>query len=109
MVDSFLLKTMELSRESRALRKSYAVFKRGVDPDAIVTVLYSRLLLTIEEKRKATHRMLTTDQQLDTVLECLESRVSTDPSVFHVVVEALLKESALEAVGRKMQCESVGY
>ena len=42
-----------LSAESRALRRSNTVFTRGVDPDNLVTVLYSNFLLTPEEYEKA--------------------------------------------------------
>ena len=94
---------MALSRESRALRESYAAFKGGADPDTVITVLYTKLLLTREEKGKAKQKTLTVDEQLDVVFDCLERRVSVDPSVFSTLMEILLEEPALEAVGRKMQ------
>ena len=94
---------MALSRESRVLRESYAVFKRGVDRDTVITLLYIKFLLTPEEKARATVPTLTADQQLDVVFEALERRVSADPSVFHNLVQVLLEKPALAAVGRKMQ------
>ena len=94
---------MALSKESRALRESYEVFTSGVDPGSVIKKLYSKLLLTPEEKRSATQRTLTADQQLDLVFECLERRVSADPSVFNKLVHVLLEEPTLEAVGRTMQ------
>lgn len=97
---------MALSRESRALRKSYAAFKRGADPDTVVTMLYTEFLLTQEEKGKAKQKTLTVDEQLDFVFECLERRVSADPFVFNKLVQVLLEEPALEAVGKKMQSKS---
>ena len=99
---------MELSRESRGLRESYATFKRGADPDTIITMLYSKLLLTPEEKGKAKQKTLTADEQMDVVFECLERRVSADPSVFNQLVHVMLEEPALAAVGKKMQGESGG-
>ena len=36
---------MAQSVESRALRKSNLVFKKGVDPDNLVTLLYNKELL----------------------------------------------------------------
>jgi len=100
---------MELSRESRALRESCVAFKRGADPDTIITMLYSKLLLTPEEKGKAKQKTLTADEQMEVVFESLERRVSTDPSVFHKLVQVLLEEPALAAVGRKMQGERGGW
>ena len=97
---------MELSRESRALRASYAAFKRGADPDTVITMLYSKFLLTPEEKGKAKQKMLTVDEQMEVVFESLERRVSADPTVFNQLVQVLLEEPALAAVGRKMQGES---
>ena len=94
---------MALSTESIALRKSNAVFKRGVDPDNLVTVLYSNLLLTPEEKGKATQRTLTDDQKLEEMFTTLERRVSTNPEEFHTLVKALRDEPAMEAVGNRMQ------
>ena len=94
---------MELSRESRALRESYAAFKRGADPDTVITILYSELLLTREEKGKAKQKTLTADEQLDVIFDSLERRVSTDPSVFITLVRVLRKEPALEAVAKEIQ------
>ena len=94
---------MSLSRESRALRKSYEVFTSEVDPDTVIKKLYSRLLLTRNERERATQKMLTKSQQLEEVFECLERRVSTDPSAFNTLVQVLLEESVLEGVGKKMQ------
>lgn len=91
------------SIESIALCRSYTVFKRGADPDVVITMLYTELLLTQEEKGRAMQRTLTADQQLDVVFECLEKRVSADPSVFHKLVKMLLENPALKAVGNKMQ------
>jgi len=99
---------MALSRESRALRESYEVFTSGVDPGSVIKKLYSKLLLTPEEKKSATQRTLTADQQLDLIFECLERRVSADPSVFHKLTQVLLEEPALAAVGRTMKGESGG-
>lgn len=95
--------SMELSTESRALRKSYAAFKNGADPDTVITVLYTELLLTPEEKERATQSTLTARKQLEVVFESLERRVSADPSVFNKLIQVLLEEPALGAVGRKMQ------
>lgn len=94
---------MELSRESRALRGNFVVFKKGVDPDSVISVLYSKFLLTDDEKGEATQRTLTHRQQLDVVFDCLERRVSVDPSVFKKLVEVLLEDPVLATVGRKMQ------
>ena len=79
------------------------VFMREVAPETVIMILYSKLLLTPEEKEKATQRMLTLHQQLDWIFVCLERRVSSDPFVFHELVQGLLNEPALEGVGKKIQ------
>lgn len=94
---------MALSKESTAFRQSYEVFQSAVDPDTLVTMLYSRFLLTRMERMRATQRTLTTHQQLDVIFDCLERRVSVDPSVFHKLVEVLLEHPALAVVGEKMR------
>ena len=94
---------MALSIESRALRESYEMFTDEVDPDTVIRKFYSKLLLTRAEKAKAMQTTLTKGQQLDVVFDCLESRVSADPSVFNKLVQVLLEEPALEGVGKKMQ------
>ena len=65
-----------LSVESRALRRSNSVFTRGVDPDNLVTVLYSNFLLTPEEYEKASQTAAPGDQRLKTMFMALERRVS---------------------------------
>lgn len=79
------------------------MFTKGVDPNNVIKELYSKFLLTPEEKGRATQKTLTADEQLEVVFECLERRVSADPSAFHELVQLLLKEPALEGVGTKMQ------
>ena len=105
---SFPRSSMALSRECRALRESYEVFTSGVDPGSVIKKLYSKLLLTPEEKGRAMLSTLSAHQQLDVVFDCLERRVSADPSVFSQLVHVLLGEPALAAVGKKMQGESGG-
>lgn len=94
---------MALSKESRALRRCYAFFTREVDPNTVVPILYGDFLLTLEEKRRAMQKSLTAGEQLNVVFDCLERRVSADPAVFHKLVQVLLGEPALEAVGKKTQ------
>lgn len=94
---------MALSREARALRKSNVMFKRGLDPDSVISMLYSKFLLTPEEKARARQKTLSADQQLDVIFDCLEKRVSVEPSDFHKLVQILLDEPALKAVGKKLQ------
>ena len=94
-----------LSVESRALRRSNTVFTRGVDPENLVTVLYSNFLLTPEEKARAMKQTLTIGQQLEEIFQSLERRVSTRPQDFKKIIRALLAEPALKAVGDKMLSE----
>ena len=94
---------MALSKEMRTLRKSCEVFTSEVDPDFIINKLYSKFLLTSQERERALQRTQTPVQQLNWIYDCLERRVSADPSNFHKVVKVLLNEPALERVGKKMQ------
>ena len=93
----------ELSTESRALRRSNAVFKRGVDPNSLVTVLYSGFLLTPEEKSAATQKTLTDDEKLELIFTYLERRVSTKLENFHKLLKALRDEPAMKSVADKIQ------
>ena len=94
-----------LSAESRALRRSNSVFTRGVDPENLVTVLYSNFLLTPEEKARAMKQTLTIGQKLEEIFQSLERRVSTRPQDFKKIICALMAEPALKAVGDRMQGE----
>ena len=91
------------SREDRALRKSVAKFKTGVDPNFIVARLYEKLLLTKEERNSANQKTLTDDERLDAVWKALERRVAVDPSDFHLVVGILHNEPAMKKLGDYMQ------
>ena len=95
-----------LSVESRALRRSNSVFTRGVDPDNLVTVLYSNFLLTPEEYEKASQTAAPGDQRLKAMFMALERRVSANPSVFHTLIQVLQWEEALKDVADVMQGES---
>ena len=98
-----------LSAESRALRRSNTVFTRGVDPENLVTVLYSNLLLTPEEKARAMKQTLTIGQKLEEIFQSLERRVSTRPQDLKKIICALLAEPALKAVGDEMQGEFYSF
>ena len=101
------LKSRDISTSvaSRALRKSYKLFKDSVDPDSLVAVLYSNMLLTPDERERATQKTETANQRLQVILMALERRISADPNVFHTLLTALMAEPALEAVGRGMKGE----
>ena len=88
---------------SRAFRRSYKLFKESVDPDNLVKVLYSNMLLTRDEREKAVQMTETDSQKLEEVVKALERRISADPTVFNTVVQALVAEPALEAVGHQMK------
>ena len=94
---------MAQSRESRALCKSAAKFRAGVDPSWIITKLYENLLMTQSEWNKAKQKTLTEDERLDAVWETLVRRVAVDPSIFHSVVKILRNEPALEKLGDHME------
>ena len=94
-----------LSAESRALRRSNTVFTRGVDPENLVTVLYSNFLLTPEEYEKASQATAPGDQRLKAMFKALECRVSANPSVFHTLIQVLQGEEVLKDVADVMKGE----
>ena len=95
--------SLTMSVESRTLRRSNTIFTRGVDPDNLVTVLYSNLLLTPEEKARATQQTLTAQQKLEEIFQAMERRIAVTPGDLHVLIQALKAEPATEAVGDKIQ------
>ena len=92
-----------MSVEARALRRSNAIFKTGVDPQNLVTPLYSNLLLTPEERERVLHPNKTASEQLEELFKTLERRVATDPNIFHTLIGALTNEPATKAVAVKIQ------
>ena len=94
---------MEVSNEYMTFKKSCLLFKRGVDPDNLVPNLYSKGLLTREEKGKVSQRALTDDEKTDALFTILERRVSTEAKNFHTIVNILQDEPALKHVGDKMK------
>ena len=92
-----------MSPESRALRRSNTIFTRGVDPENLVTVLYSNFLLTPEEKARTMQQTLTVSQKLEEIFQIMERRVSTTPGNFHKMIQVLKAEPATKAVGEKIQ------
>ena len=92
-----------MSIEARALRRSYAVFKSGVDPDTLVTTLYSKFLLTPDERAAALNKHRTPGERLDGLFTSLERRVSVDPQAFQQLLDALLSEPALASVANKIR------
>ena len=92
-----------MSAEARALRRSNAVFKGGVDPENLVTVLYSNFWLTPDEREKVMHKTLTAGQQLEEMFTALERRVAVDPLVLQKLLDALNTEPALVHVANQIQ------
>ena len=92
-----------MSVEARALQRSNAVFKSGVDPDTLVTTLYSKLLLTHDEREAALNKQRTPGERLDELFTSMERRVSVDPQAFQQLLDALRSEPALASVASKIQ------
>ena len=69
-----------------------------MDPDNLVTVLYSNFLLTPEEYEKASQTAAPGDQRLKAMFMALERCVSANPSVFHTLIQVLQWEEALKDV-----------
>ena len=91
------------SAESTALRKSYGIFKRGIDPANIIVPLFTGGLLTQEERDNATQRMRTEGEKLEEIYKALERRVAVNPGHFHTLLEVLKNEPALKDVGNQME------
>ena len=98
---------LTMSVESGALRRSNMVFTRGVDPDNIVKVLYSNLLLTPEEKARATQQTLTAQQKLEEIFQAMERRIAVNPGDLHVLIQALKAEPAIKAVGDRIEGKGI--
>lgn len=81
------------------------MFKRSVDPNAIVSKLFSEGMLTPEERSKATQG--TDYQKLDEIFKSLERRVSISPGDFHKLVMILKEVQALRPVGEEMQSKYI--
>ena len=94
------------SREQRALRKTAAIFRAGVDPSFIISALNNEELLTEPEWNQTTQKTLTDDERVDAVWKALVRRVAVDPSVFHLVVNILRNEPAMKKLGDQMQSMS---
>ena len=76
-----------------------------MDPDNLVTVLYSNFLLTPEEYEKDSQTAAPGDQRLKVMFMALERRVSANPSVFHTLIQVLQGEEALKDVADVMKGE----
>ena len=81
------------------------MFVDGVDPSSFATVLYSNLLLTRDEHEIMTLNTVADSKKFQDILKVLERRISVDPNVFHTMVDALIAEPALEAVGQRIKGE----
>ena len=93
----------EKSAELRALRKSYATFIDGVDPAYLVRTLYSKELLTCDEKEMVTQTMLRPSEKLEEMFTILMRRVSTKPDSFHTMLQVLKEEPAMRPVFEKIK------
>ena len=76
-----------------------------MDPDNLVTMLYSNFLLTPEEYEKASQTAASGDQRLKAMFMALERRVSANPSVFHTLIQVLQGEEVLKDVADVMKGE----
>ena len=95
--------------ELRALQRSNVIFARGVDPENLVRVLYSKGLLTLEERDNATKQTSTVCQRLDEMFKTMERRVRINPQCFKTLLQALSEEPANEDVAKKMKGISIFF
>ena len=101
------IQSAQMSVEQRAFRRCHQVFHDGVDPSSLVPVLYSKSLLTPEEREKAIHSTATDRERIQAILTALERRISIEPRPFHVMLAALESEPALNAVGHRIKGEHI--
>ena len=90
-----------LSVESRALRRSNFVFNSGVDPDYLITYLYSKFLLTPSEKSRAME--VATSEKPEKIFTTMERRVSVRPEYFQTLLQALQDEPAMRGLWEQMK------
>ena len=89
------------SPEAIALRRSADIFKKSVDPDAIITRLYSSSLLTPEERAKASSG--DPYQRIDAIFVSLERRIAVEPANFNKLVKILKGVSGLRNLGEALE------
>ena len=89
--------------ESRALQRSNEIFIKGACPESLLPALYSRGLLTSDEKKKAMNQSLTSRQKLQEIFEALEQRVLINPEHFKTLLQILQNESATKEVAESMK------
>ena len=89
--------------ESRALQKSSEIFINGACPDSLLAALYSRGLLTSNEKEKAMKQSLTDGEKLQEIFKALERRVFINPEHFKTLLQVLRDESATKEVAEIMK------
>ena len=92
--------------ESRALRKSAELFKKGLDPNSVASKLYSRGLLTPDEYSKATTRNIGDYERVDEIFKSVERRVATAPDDFHELVRILSDIEGQQGLAKKLQGSS---
>ena len=90
-----------LSAESRALRRSNVVFNSSVDPDYLITYLYSKYLLTPSEKLRVME--VATSEKPEKIFTTMERRISVRPGDFHTLLQALKDEPAMRGLWEQMQ------
>ena len=88
--------------ELRALQRSNKVFIDGACPDSLLAALYSRGLLTFNEKEKAMKQSLTDGEKLQEIFKALKRRVSIKPEHFKTLLQILQDEPATEEVAESM-------
>ena len=93
--------------EFRALQKCNDLFTRSLDPENLAPVLYSRGLLTLQEKERATQQTSTSSQKLDEIFKGMMRRVCVNPQCFKTILEALSEEQANKFVAKRIKGNNI--
>ena len=93
--------------EFRALQKCNDLFTRSLDPENLAPVLYSRGLLTLQEKERATQQTSTSSQKLDEIFKGMMRRVCVNPQCFKTILEALSEEQANTFVAKRIKGNNI--
>ena len=72
-----------------------------MDPDYLITYLYSKFLLTPSEKSRVME--VATSEKPEKIFTTMERRVSVRPEYFHTLLQALQDEPAMRGVWEQMQ------
>ncbi len=96
------------SPEYKAFQDMYATLGSGLDPSTVAPMMFSRKLLTPNERDSAMNRMLIDGERTEEILKAAERRIRVDPQAFHTFVEVLGRTEAFSALVEQLRGKCLG-